>query len=295
MSEPWTGCPPPPPFPPSHIQAVAAQIYSDYARAVGRERLLSRGVLFRELYEEVLYPLYEIGLEEGHELGFAVDGEKILASFDVDANVVLVDQCIGPNSGDPRRTFTLHHEVIGHGVLQGKWLRDQRAAGHLGLVMTTDQSICSPTLDRLEKQANAIAALTAAPTEVVIAAIAATYRPTKRFRFLRPCHYCLTPHGQTHRVWVDNAQELCACIAFHIRDRFDGLSTEALGYRVASIRLVDDRSMPLVLYRTGAPSRRSSPSLAALDDDRFEQAGPSRAHGSCAPRRVVPTRWVATS
>lgn len=261
MSEPRTGRPEPPPFPLTHIRQVADRLYADYVRAVGETSLLSRGIRFREFYEEVVYPQFEVGIEEGYDLGVDDDGKKILATYEVRDNTVVVDRCIGPDAGDPRRIFTLHHEVVGHGVLQGDWLREQLAAGHPHLVRTTAESLRMATIDRLEKQANAIAALTAAPEPVVVAAVAGVFRPSKLFKFPGPCHYWLCPNGQAQRVWVDSAQELASRIGFFVRGRFDGLSAEALGYRILSIGFVRDQSEPIVLRRTLSRARFGRPTL----------------------------------
>lgn len=75
-------------------------------------------ISFSSVYDNVVYPQYEIIVEEGCDLGVDDEGQKILGEYDPLSNIAYIDDAISEESNDPRRTFTLWHEVGGHGVLQ---------------------------------------------------------------------------------------------------------------------------------------------------------------------------------
>jgi hypothetical protein len=116
----------PPPF--------SARQIIEQAEAIGEEAIwcLSRPPLnlppelfhlsFDAAYNEFIYPKYDITLTEDQDLGIDDAGNKILGSFDPLDNAAFIDVSL---SDDPRRTFTCWHEVGGHGLLQGEWLRKE--------------------------------------------------------------------------------------------------------------------------------------------------------------------------
>ncbi len=239
-----------PPFAHEEIVRQADAIISKYESAVGRDSLMREGMRFRDLYESVVYPDYEIELVEGVDLGVDADGRKILGMYDVEANTAFIDACIGPNSSDPRRTFTLHHEVLGHGVLQGAWLRKRFAdEGRAPFVVTTEHSLSPDTIRELERQANTFAARTSAPPWLLDVAVFECFRPTKPFIYPGPTQYWLEAYGISRPFQVESLHDLCRCIALPVRRRFDGLSTESLAYRIAESSWVHDRTRRVALRR----------------------------------------------
>ena len=241
-----------PPFSREQISHFSKALVDQYMKRVGEDRFLENGMCFPELFEEVIYPDYEIELIEGADLGRDCNGKKLLGMFDVEANTVFIDQSIGPESGDPRRTFTLHHEIIGHAVLHGPWLRAEfERLKQRPFLATTQDSIDEMTTDRLERQANLIAGQTSAPTRLVKYALMRKFMLTKKLAFFGgPCGYWLEVDGASRRFNVDDFSDLCRIIARLIQDRFDGLSIQSLSYRVAECSLIDDRSRSGVrLYR----------------------------------------------
>ncbi len=250
MNEPRTGRLSVPPLSRERVVHRAEEILGRYASIVGMNRILEHGMCFRELYEEVIYPDHEVELIEGADLGFDGEGRQLLGLFDVEANAVFIDRSIGPDANDPRRTFTLHHEVIGHGVLQGPWLRAAiERLRQRPFLVTTEESLDDSATDRLERQANLIASHTSAPAWLVLYSLMQTFRPTRQFVFFGPCKYWLDVHGVSRPFSVGDFDELCRLVAYHIRRRFDGLSVESLSYRVAESRLMVDRSRAMRLHR----------------------------------------------
>lgn len=237
-----------PPFKNSHIDDLASALVKRFEAVAGRDHLLKHGMRFRELYEQVIYPDYEIELVEDVDLAFDSAGKKVLGVYDVEGNTVMIDRSINEQSGDPRRTFTLHHEVLGHGVLQGSWLRQERER-FPNFLVSTEESIGSEVVSTLERQANRFAAITSAPPWLVDAALILTFRPTKPFVYLRPSQYWLDVRGTSRPYDVTSHANLCERLAFFIRDWFDGLSVQSLSYRVSTSRLVADRSLQIMLRR----------------------------------------------
>ena len=225
----------------SHSQLVwtARNLVQQYARLVGKEHILQHGMCFDTMYEEIIYTRYGIVMDESRELGTDSKGTKILGEYFPRENIAAID--LSQKNGDPRRTFTRYHEVVGHGVLQGRWLRENMKNG--SIITTSDDLMHHKTVNALEQQANLCAALTAAPDWLVDAAIALTFRPTKFFVFIGPSEYSLNPvRGIPSRSQIAEFPELCRNIARFIQPWFDGLSIESLGYRVQKSRLVRDQS-----------------------------------------------------
>ncbi len=256
-----------PPFSDRRIIQTADELTRNYVRATKPDPLLPLTISFDHVYENYIYPTYEIRLEEDCDLGCDTQGKKILGTYDLQTNTAYIDASLGPGSRDPRRVFTCWHEVGGHGVLQGDWLRRELAHfDDLRPIVTTDESIDRRTQCMLERQANLFAAHAAAPTWFVRHVIQKTYDPARPIRYLGPGRYCLSVNTCTVFKEVDDFKHLCWIVADYISSRFGGLSNEALGYRLAEMRFVVDANKPgFRLNRVArAPNRSSgfSPVLA---------------------------------
>lgn len=230
----------------------AEKLIDEYARIVGQERILKTGLWFDDVYEQVIYPKYEIDLTETDDLGLARDGTVILGAFAPQLNSAYVTNRIAVNTGDPRRSFTCWHEVGGHGVLQGEWLRKRYA--QIAMTMVTGEKDIAPNaVQSLERQANLFAAHAAAPTWLVQVAIRRTFglRENKRIRYVGRGPYMLCVRGNDLPYKdVASYSDLCRIVAGKIKHLFGGLSVESLGYRVAESRLVVDVSKTIgCLYR----------------------------------------------
>lgn len=225
------------------IAAIAGALFSKYCDRVGDSEVKQRGIIFRRMFDEIIAPEYGISLVDGIPLGNSIDGRPLLGLYDIETNTAYIDTAIGPHSNDPRRTFTLWHEVGGHGVLQGEHLRKQfRQGDAASKVQTTSASIASTTRNLLERQANIFAAHAAAPVCLVRAQIQNSMRLNHRIEFTKPSMYNLQKHGGTIECWIDSYEALCSAVARIIQPYFGGLSVEAIGYQVRLTELVVDKS-----------------------------------------------------
>jgi hypothetical protein len=180
-----------------------AEVFVDeFTRILGGKRdLVKNGLQFDRVYEEVIYPNYGIGLDEETDLGFDDAGRKIFGYFEPGENKAYIDLSLRK---DPRREFTRWHEVAGHGILQGAWLRKLMSRG-----VTTEDDLAPGTINVLERQANLFAANAAAPLWLVDAMIVRVFRPTKPFFYPGPCGYWLDANGwsrQYHILSFDDLQ-----------------------------------------------------------------------------------------
>lgn len=232
-----------PPFRKSEIAMRAEGLIETYVQVVGREKLFAEGLCFDDVYDKVIHPQYAIELIDDQHLGFDAKGHKVLGRFDIEENIAYLDSTIGIRSGDPRRAFTCWHEVGGHGILQGSWLREQlNPQGGDKCVITTEPSLNMATVNRLEWQANQYAAAASAPLWFVRAIITRTFDLRMPFRYVGPSGYGLDVRGVYLSYEVTNYRDLCALIADKIKHLFWGLSKESLSYHVAESGLVMDCS-----------------------------------------------------
>ncbi len=157
----------------------------------GKHNVLMSGLCFDRVYEEVIYPNYGIEIDESKELGDDDEGKKILGYYEPFANKAYVDVSL---RDDPRRTFTRWHEVGGHGILQGDWLRKE---GSKTRIVTTEEDISPIALDVLERQANIFAAHAVAPSWLVNGLISRLFRPSIALQGFNALYTCRT-------VWLRN-------------------------------------------------------------------------------------------
>jgi hypothetical protein len=253
-----------PPFSNRRIAQTAEDLTRSYVRATNPDPALLT-MNFDHIYENYIYPKYGIGLEESCNLGHDEQGKKILGKFDFETNTAYIDANLGPPNRDPRRIFTCWHEVGGHGVLQGEWLRREISRSHrFPCVVTTQEVIDGRTEHELERQANLFAAHAAAPAWFLLRVIQETYQPMRPIRYLSPAKFSLIVNGATVFRDADDFDHLCRIVAYYISWRFGGLSLEALGYRLAQVGFVTDaRRAGFRLNRT-APTSRQSPRLSPV-------------------------------
>ena len=248
-----------PPFSNRRIVQTAEELTRNYVQATNPNPAILT-INFDHVYDNYIYPEYGIVLEEDCNLGHDEQGNKILGRFDVEANTAYIDASLGPRSGDPRRIFTCWHEVGGHGILQGEWLRHQLAQSHrFRHVITTEDSIDGRTQYELDRQANLFAAYAAAPTWFLQSVLRETYEAARPIRYVGPGRYCLSVNQATRYRDADDFDHLCRIVAYYISWRFGGLSLEALGYRIAQVGFITDvRRSGLQLNRVAQPTARFS-------------------------------------
>lgn len=241
------------------IVEAAHRLTARYEAIVGREHILRDGLHFDDFYERVIFPEFRVSLYEDEDLGLDDDGRKLLGRYSVRANAAYLDRAISRDSGDPRCIFTCWHEVAGHGVLQGKWLRERLESDEVDQFVDVTERSLSPHAERLlEFQANLFAAALAAPHWLVNYAINTTFRPTRPFVFREPCIYWLDVHGLRIRKYIVDAGDLSGWIGSKITGFFGGLSAEAVGYRIAELGWVrDEGGRDLHLHRAAIRRRHA--------------------------------------
>jgi len=247
----------------SEIQERAEQLTLAYAEQVGLE-VARLGINFQVVYEEVIYPDFGIELQEGLDLGFDDSGKKLFGRFLPMENIVQIDRIISDDPKHPQRAFTNWHEVGGHGVLQGDWLRKQlKLHGGSSCIATTEDSLSFDVISALERQANVYAARAGAPNWLLYHVVNETMDLSRPIRYIGPSKYTLQIQGRTETVNVKSFEHLCWIIGKQIQFRFGWLSAEALGYRIAETSMVKDfTNSPFKLNRV-ATDRRSIPIFAA--------------------------------
>jgi hypothetical protein len=212
------------------------------------------GMNFDILYESVIYPDYGIILEEGHDLGFDSDGLKILGEFAPESNTVYIDSAVCVTRKDPRRVFTLFHEVAGHGVLQGDWLRAEfTRLRRVGRLATTEMMLDPATENSLERQANLFAGHVAAPDRLLDHWMERRLHLSGPVRFNGSGEYCVQEGTRTSNYHANTLMDVCRRLARAIQPFFGGLSIEALSYRVA------ERGWAVSVVQPEFRLRRSAP------------------------------------
>lgn len=245
----------PPPFSRSEIVRRATKLSLGYAECVGHNKAML-GFNFDIIFKKFIYPTYGIELIEDRDLSTDEDGEKILGLFQPLSNRVFIDPCL---RDDPRRVFTCWHEVGGHAILQGDWLRQEmKRLGREKGVPTTAPMISPEVENTLEWQANLFAANAAAPLGFVDYQIQKTFDLIRPLRYIGPGKYSFVLAKGTRNRSVEDYSQFCNCIAFYIRQWFGGLSVEALSYQVVLSKwVVDDtpKANPLSEFRLKRSTR----------------------------------------
>lgn len=232
------------------ITAAADRLIKRYIEFVGSNRVHRIGISFDEVYETVIYPEFEIELVEDRDLGFTEGGKKILGAFDVFANRAYIDASLSIGTGDPRRAWTCWHEVGGHGILHGRFLRDSSdsAMADRRLVTTAD-SLGPGAIQTLERQANFFAANASAPKWLVQHMMVETFRLDRPFRYIGPGFYDFEVRGSYVKREASSFEEFCCIIARWIRHRFWGLSVQSLGFRVKESEFAVDCTRQQMILR----------------------------------------------
>lgn len=230
-----------PPMSKLQILHKAHEFWLEYVREVGPEYILNCGVNFDEMYEVVLYPKYEIVLVTDEDLGVDDEGTAILGKFLPKDNTALVDKKLFEER-DPRRVFIEGHEVIGHGILHGPFLR--KNAYKFPKLYSTEKGI-DPTQNRFnwktfntfEQQANTFAANVMAPRIYVWCMFIKLFGMRRKIRYCGPGKYSLCYNNNNWFVYVSSPLELAWKIAKRMKHYFWGLSAESLSYQVLKVAI----------------------------------------------------------
>lgn len=227
----------PHPEPMSKLQILnkAHQFWLEYVGEVGREHVLNCGVNFDEVYDTVIYPKHEITLVRDEDLGVDDFGNPILGRYIPKEKTALVDNKLF-ESRDPRTTFTEWHEVAGHGILQGEFLRKTQSKNQK--LYTTEKGINPLGFENaFEWQANTFAANVAAPKCYVYCIYVKLFGMRRKIRYNGPGRYSLIFNNMFWPIYVGSPLNLAWKIAKRIRHYFWGLSIESLAYHVLNVAI----------------------------------------------------------
>jgi hypothetical protein len=217
---------------------------------------------FDSVYDSYIYPTYRINLDENEDLDYH-DGEKVLGCYDPEHNTIHLDPVLNDldDLDHHRKGFTFWHE-LGHALLHGGWLR-----AHVGLIgtrlITTETSLSSDALAKMEHQANLFASRAAVPQWFLDFVMKSTFSLIRPIRYIGPSKYQLYPWGDCQQSYAETFQELCRIIAYPIRHRFGGLSIEAIANRVRESNWIDDVTGESK-HRGTLPLYRTSPHAAGI-------------------------------
>ena len=226
--------PSPEPMSKLQIQEKAHRFWLEYVREVGPEHVLSHGVDFDEMYDSVIYPRYEITFVKDEDLGVDDFGEPILGRFIPKDNTALVDKKLY-EIRDPRTVFTEWHEVVGHGILQGPFLRKNARENPRLFTTPKGISLLENTFNTFEWQANVFAANVAAPKSYVYCIYAKLFGSQRKIKYCGPRRYSLIFNNIFWPVYAGSPLNLAWKIAKRIRHYFWGLSIETIAYQVLDV------------------------------------------------------------
>lgn len=219
----------PSPEPMSKLQIIerSHQFWLEYVKEVGLQYVLDNGIDFDDVYDAVIYPKYEIHLEKNVNLGVDDSGDQILGQFLPKDNTALVNKTLF-DTEDKRKVFTQWHEVAGHGVLQGSWLRKNREK--YPNLFTTQKSM-NLIENNFEMQANTFAVNVAAPMNFVDYIYRLLFGINRKIPYCGPGNYSLN----YQRVYIKSPLDLAWKIAKKMQRFYGGLSAESLAYQVLKV------------------------------------------------------------
>lgn len=246
---------PPPVIPRREIIRRAEQLIDGYAREVGLD-WLRIGVSFDHVYDHWMYRHFRIDLVEDDDLGHDDEGAKIWGKFLPGDRLAYIDRSL---KNDPRRAFTCWHEVGGHGVLQGDWLRMHESRLRNREIITTEASLQVEMSEALEWQANLFASHAGIPTCVLHYQLNRLLGIERPVRFIGKSWYTLVVGRRTHRHFCETFDQLCLWMAFYVKPFFGGMSQEAISYRISGTRFAVDCTK----RRFEVLRRARTPALAA--------------------------------
>ena len=222
--------PSPKPMSEQMIREKALGLFWDYVREVGEGYILRNGVNFDDMYDAIIYPRYEISLDTKIDLGYNENDEEILGQFIPEDNIARISERLVINN-DPRRIFTTVHEVVGHGVLHGNFLRETKK--DYPALYSTDKSMKFE--NTFEWQANTMAKNFICPEGLVLALYWKVFGTRRKIPYVGPRRYCLNVNGKGCSVWAASPYQLAWEITKRIKHYFWGLSKESITYQVLNV------------------------------------------------------------
>lgn len=240
-------------IPKLEIIRTAEALTLRYRDLVGEGRA-ALGIDFNCVFDDLIYPDYEVALTEHMDLGHDEAGNKVLGQYVAETNDLYLDPTL---RSDPRRVFTQWHE-IGHVVLHGNWIRRLAKLGDMpGLIQTTALSLRSATFDALEIQANLFASQAAAPDWLLVGTFKRRVgdRP---LTFQGPGKYTFPLNCGTQERHAQDFTEFCWILAGYLKGCFASLSQEALGYRIHRSTIVKNQDRTSTSFKLNRVARKSN-------------------------------------
>lgn len=217
----------------SCVRKKAESLFWDYVQVVGVDYIIRNGIDFNEAYDAIIYPRYEIILDCNTYLDGDNDDDEILGQYLPKDNVAIINKTL-IDSNDPRRVFTTVHEVVGHGILHGDYLR--KTGRDFPALFSTEKSM--RLMDNtFEAQANTMAAHFISPLGLVLALFKKVFGTWDKIRYTGPGKYRLNVNGMSRSVWAQSPYQLAWQVAIRLKQYFGGLSTESLMYRVLEVAI----------------------------------------------------------
>jgi hypothetical protein len=232
----------------ARAESLAERFLFSFWKGKAYTKLISMN--FDMVYEHLIYPEYGILLVEDEDLGQDGTGKQILGKYDPESNTAYVDRTM---RNDPRRVFTCWHEVGGHGVLQGEWLRQHVVQRRGSSVTSTDESLSMRTINVLERQANLFAAHAAIPSKLLAAVILEVFDPYRPIVYRGPGQYTFTVNGRVRRRLVGDFAHFAWITASFLQHRFGWISVQAISYRLLQTPLLENAVQSrLEMHRAGS-------------------------------------------
>ncbi len=203
-----------------------------YAQEMGWRKYKDVVIDVQELYENVIYPEYEIAVIKGVDLG-EYDGKKVLGKTILSGKEVLIDQSIS-DSRNPEFAWTTAHE-IGHALLHTE--QDQ-------LLPYTDEVTIYDEYSLNEMHADCFAELLIIPHEHLLFRFTQHYGLVwNTMAYNGPGDYRFNQMHNYASSLIDLYQQLAKPLTYF----FSNVSIATLADTMQKLRLVDDKTVrPIV-------------------------------------------------
>ncbi len=212
---------------PKDIFRLTEEILTDYALAKGWTEPNQYVFNLKDIYEEAIYPRYEIIIREDIPLGWQ-QRTKLLGKAICGENTALIDPSIAEITGDNRYIFTLAHE-FGHLILH----KDSTYKCH---------QMDSRTIFQKEKEANLFAEALLMPLEHLKRRVEGHYHLKHPWRYMGRGKYCFTWNGITKIKFVVSYTQFCQTVAAPLTGYFCNVSTMAMALRIHKLGWIFNRS-----------------------------------------------------
>lgn len=224
---------------PLSAQEIIRKAALEFRRyAVFNKNVFELGMSFDSMYEEYIYPTYEIGLKY-EDLGFDEAGQRILGTFLPVEKIAKIDSSLRKS---PQRVFTLFHEVCGHGILQGDWLRKNMARLQHGRVASVEHTPDFTYDHGLEWQANLFAAHLAAPTQLITEFATKKLKLNRTVEFKGPGFYGVETVDGYREFRCQTFDAILTMLALPLQRYFGHLSVQSLAIRLGECGVAVDRA-----------------------------------------------------